>query len=314
MIGSAIKKLYFSIETGTSGALINHLIKNPYDTYIMGSSQSQHGYIPSIIEDEIGQSVYNAGEDGTDILYKYAVLHLILKTHKPKLIIWEVSYTDYSYYGGSIKLLLPYYENKKVREMLNTIDPMLKIAMFSKIYPYNQKIATILTSYFGKTKNLNATNDKGYSPIYGFLEPTKVPYLKASLRQRMAHNARLNKNNPDKDIIAQQYFHKFISDCKNRGIVLIAFEAPPNPVADSTVTQSLSPQIIQELRDNDVKLHRILHTDYPQLNHLENYRDFSHLNHSGATVYSQIVAKILKKELESLNSNSYQSDYQGTSY
>jgi len=308
-IGSVLKKMYFNIETGTSGALINHLIKSKYDAYIFGSSQSQHGYIPSIIEDEIGLSVYNAGEDGTDILYKYAMLQLMLETHKPKLIIWEVSYIDYSYYGGSTKLLLPYYENKKVREMLNTIDPRLKIAMLSKLYPYNQKIASILTSYFSNHKSQNLKL-QGYSPVYGFIEASKIKYLESTLRQRMADNARTKKDNSKKDIIAQHYFHEFIQDCRLNGIDLIAFESPPNPIIlDSHLIPSLSPQIIHELDNSGVDLHKILHKEYPELNHRENYKDFSHLNHSGATAYSGIVAKIVRRELESKGSTDIQTKY-----
>ena len=57
------------------------------DIILMGASRCHHHYLPSIIEDSLGASVYNAGIGGSNNIYShYIVLQHILARHTPKLI------------------------------------------------------------------------------------------------------------------------------------------------------------------------------------------------------------------------------------
>lgn len=299
VIGIALEKMYFSIDDGTSGAMINHLLHNKYDVYVMGLSLAQHGYIPDLIERETGLSVYNAGEDGTDILYKYAILQLILKTHKPKLIIWDVHNRDYyhSHKSATKRLILPYHREEKIGDLLNRLDPQLRIATLSRIYPYNQKVMAIFSSRF-RILDKDNYNDRGYLPLYG---STSVPDVErqaaVSDEGFQTINSLINRDS-EEDRLYQQYFHQFITECKDNNIKILAVMPPPHPaLKGSASVASVSPEILRELEKYDIPCYAITHREYPELAREEYFKDIGgHLNHSGALVYSGIVAKIIRDE------------------
>lgn len=299
--GTVMGKMYFSIETGTSGARINHLLHNKYDAYIMGASSVKHGCIPEIIEAEIGMSVRNAGENGVNVLYNYTLLQLILQHHKPKLIIWDVSNADfyYSQMNSKTELIVAYHEIESIRTLLYKIDPINKVALFSKIYPYNQKLLAILISYF-RDKKHNGSEYSGYDPLYGSLDPESISDPDLLFEQAVKENAKKRNSELDpRSKLIREYFYKFINECKTNDIKLVAVYAPRAPISKGFSSIPLiAPRIVKELQQHSIPLHIILSGDYPQLSVVEKFKDVSHVNDVGAREYSKIIAHYIRKDMK----------------
>lgn len=292
-VGSALRRMYFSIETGTSGAMINHLTSNEYDVYIMGASAAQHGYIPEIIERETGLTVYNAGEDATNIFYKYAVLQLILKHHKPKMIIWDLLDIDYFSYPEYSKtnLLKPYYNEPQIYAMLKEVDPLNVFLKVSKIYPYNQKIAAILTEYF-KPPSAKKLDGNGYLPVYGEIDLKVTGLYPDYVRDNLKALQEREQNLSEADELVRKYFRLFIKTCKDNNIQIIAFCSPRCPVnPELASTPIISRMLLEEMDSLGIGVEYILPSQYPELYRTDIFKDLGHLNNKGAQVFSKIVAK-----------------------
>lgn len=296
VLGGAIENMYFSIETGTSGAMINHLTKNEYEVYIMGASAAQHGYIPNVIGKEIGMSVYNTGEDGTSIFYKYAVLQLILKHAKPRVIIWDVLDLDYYYFENYVKsnLLRPYHHDQVIFKLLVELDPINMAVKASRIFPFNQKIASIIIESF-RDDSHNQKSYNGFLPLIGDMKEANdyaTDLSKVDERQV--------SSNGDKNMLTRKYFDLFIDECRENNIKLIAFTSPRFPAKRSralisTITRELS----DALQTRGISLYEILPSKYPQFNRSDLYKDRNHLNLTGAHIMSLLAANIVKDEITS---------------
>ena len=80
-----------------SGPKIKYLVNDVHeDVVMMGASRCNLHYVPSIISDSIGMSVYNGGVDASNNIYAhYIVLNHILAHHTPKVICLEIMTSDY---------------------------------------------------------------------------------------------------------------------------------------------------------------------------------------------------------------------------
>ena len=67
------------------------------DVVLMGTSRCHHHYVPSILSDTLGMSVYNAGVGGSDNIFShYLVLRHVLSHHTPKVICLDVMTSDFA--------------------------------------------------------------------------------------------------------------------------------------------------------------------------------------------------------------------------
>jgi hypothetical protein len=299
VIGSALKKMYFSIETGTSGAMINHLTQSKYDAYIMGASAAQHGYIPKVISDELGITVYNAGEDATSIFYKYAILQLILKHHKPKVIIWDVLDLDYFYYPEYAKtnFIKPYYEVPEIYEMLVELDRTNVALKLSRIYPYNHKIAAIVSELVSRKSSADYSQN-GYLPVYGKFDDRRSSVYDHYVRDYFADIQRREANHTANDLLVRVYLGKFIELCQGNDIKIIAFTSPRCPAnKDLASTPLISKELVEFMLSKGIIVRHITPNLNPELCRTDIFKDLGHLNHQGADLFSRIVAKEVKRVL-----------------
>ena len=89
------------------------------DIVLLGTSRCNFHYVPSILSDSIGMSVYNGGIDASNCIYAhYFVLNQILLHHTPKIICLELMTSDYAVSANSFEttsfLLLISEEAKKL--------------------------------------------------------------------------------------------------------------------------------------------------------------------------------------------------------
>lgn len=126
------------------------LVQNA-DIVIMGSSRAHHHYVPSIIADSLGVSVYNAGVDGNGIVLALGLYELMTERYTPKLIIYDVepAFDIYVYAEDGnntryIGWLRPYLDNHEIKKIVCRVDPMERYKSISSMFRYNSKIVDLL--------------------------------------------------------------------------------------------------------------------------------------------------------------------------
>ncbi len=299
LLGLTLRHMFFANRSGAPGYVLNHLMDKPYDAYIMGASGAQRGYVPAVLQQELGISVFNTGEAGTNIFHNYAALQLILQKHKPKLIIWDLTNADYFYRPDASKtgMISPYYHHPAIYKMLLDIQPLNRFWLCSKSYPYNQKILSILSTYLHKSA-AEVMGDNGYHPLFTVFNPREHDNPLSIYYEELTSTKQRSKEQQRQDLLIRKYFHAFIKLCRENDIKLIAFHCPKAPLNHEVAsTPLLAPELKAQLTHYNIPLFSIMPSEYPAMFNPGYYYDFSHLNHAGATAYSRIIATKLKAVL-----------------
>lgn len=76
VIGFSLDRLYLRTESGESGGLINHALRQNPDILVLGSSRAKYHVSPDVLADKLSVSAYNAGIGGQDFLYAVMLLDL----------------------------------------------------------------------------------------------------------------------------------------------------------------------------------------------------------------------------------------------
>jgi len=141
------------------------------DIVILGSSRATHHYIPQIIEDSLGVTCYNCGEEGNGIVLAYGRYKQLISRYKPKLIIYEVTpsydYLDVEPNNRYLRYLRPYYDQEGVSELIDDFGgELISIKMLSRMY---QNTSRLLPNIIDNI--IYRDNRKGFSPLYGTFKP-----------------------------------------------------------------------------------------------------------------------------------------------
>ncbi len=91
---------------------------------ILGSSRALNNYNPWVIKNITGQTCFNLGYSGSNILFHETILDLIIKSkNKPKTIIYNIDDFGILYNVDGIEfrkdVLFPFVENNLVNEAIN---------------------------------------------------------------------------------------------------------------------------------------------------------------------------------------------------
>jgi hypothetical protein len=207
-IGSILRYYYFRQHSGFLYRTTYAMDKTTADILILGASTANHQYDPEIFEKGLNMSCYNAGRDGSNIFYHYAILKAALKRYSPKIIILEMrgelAKTTDSY--DRLSMLLPYYESHpEIRQIIKPKSPFEKIKMLSKIYPYNSMLFSIAVGNF-KHNALRFNDNKGYlplnriwdeplemisKPLYSQLDTNKIKTYESIIKECISANVKL---------------------------------------------------------------------------------------------------------------------------
>ena len=129
---------------------INNICED--DILILGSSKADHHYVPSVFEDSLGLTCYNAGEMGCGIIPAYIRYKMVSKRHALKLVIYELT-PDYDYlrddgYSQYLGVIRPYANQSTVKETyLDFSDDLEGLRLLSSMYRNNSKLIAILLPY-----------------------------------------------------------------------------------------------------------------------------------------------------------------------
>ena len=267
-----------------SGPKIKYLVNEVHeDVILMGTSRCNLHYVPSIISDTLGMSVYNGGIDASNNIYAhYIMLCHILARHTPKVVCLEVMASDFAEERDPFKTVTffaPYFG------LNNRADSVFMEAgtywqyQFSHLYRYNAKAVSNIA---GLAVNRQAGGDNGY---ISHSRPAHFPK-----KCRAEGDAKRIDGNKVK------YIHQFIRLCQQNRIRLVFVVSPYYSIVGSHHYDVLK-QVASE--------HNITFFDYHTaglyLDHPEYFWDEMHLWDKGARRYSSVFAGDLKRVLQNID-------------
>ncbi len=283
LIGKSLNYNYFKAVEGENFQITHAMEKTKADVLIIGSSRANHHYIPKMIQDSLNLSCYNAGMDGCVLLYQNAILKSVLKRYVPKVIILDFigGLEDEELSYDMLSMLTPYYDtHEEIREVVEQKSPFEKIKLLSNIYPHNSEVYNILRNTNHSNKRVT---DNGYKPEEGVWQK-EMDTIKTVIPYEF-----------DKTILAAN--KEFLHLAKNSGAKVIVIYSP--------IYLSFKQKQEIDFMKKLCKEQKIPFWDFSNdslfLNNKKYFKDVKHLNHIGASLYTNIIIEKLKKELKLKN-------------
>lgn len=261
-----------------SGPKIKYLVNDVHeDVILMGTSRCNLHYVPAIISDSIGMSVYNGGIDASNNIYAhYMMLNHILSHHIPKVICLEVMGSDFSKQAGSfntITYFAPYIGKNERADSIFRLAGLYWKYNLSHLYRYNAKAVSNIA---GLAVNRQEGGDNGY-----------IPHLKPFHYPEILENSTTPTEIDEKKI---EFVQRFINLCQENHVKLIFMVSPKYTRVDASYYNVLKTIALK----NDIPF-LDYHTRGLFLNHPDYFYDASHLWDKGAKIYSSIFASDLKR-------------------
>ena len=175
VVGKVFAYMVDNAKGGDNGR--NNYICNTVnaDVLVFGSSRAFHHYNPIIIEDSLGKSCYNCGQDGNGSILNYGRYQLICQRYSPKLVIYDVI-PAFDLLAGDdnhkyLSWLKAYYDRQGVPEVFESVDPTEKYKMQSKMYSYNSKFIQMVSDV---VHPLQEDGINGFRPVDKEFDTMKV--------------------------------------------------------------------------------------------------------------------------------------------
>ena len=277
--GFVLKQLY-SQSNATDEYKIGYANMETRDSLLfMGSSRCLHHFVPSVFEEALGMTCFNAADWGIkNIYFHYGLLGNILSRYTPKAIVFEVHPCDWldTPYSGTERAgsLAPFCG------MSEKCDEMLKISgnywpyRMSVVYRYTGSLPALI---FGKWGGMDRSL-KGWKPLDGQMDTTGI---RAEEFPFPIHQQKL------------QLLEQFIQSCQKKDICLSLIVSPMYVCSEQDVFR-----IPREMAAKYGIPFYDHYRDTTFMEHAELFHDYGHLNRKGALIFSKKVCEELKKAYE----------------
>ena len=246
------------------------------DALFIRSSVMINSLMPSVLEDSLGISCYNAGAYSQTMQYFHTILSCVLQRYTPKMIILGLRPDELSGDGmGRYHLLVPYYNTgyNEIDSVLESKDEREQYLLQSNLYLYNTMWFRIFLYHFMGGHN---DKNKGFS---GHEKPILPPYMTIS------------KGSQNVSEIKVKILNDIINKCKQRGIKMVVY-SPPMYTKFRNKTGTVK-ELEHICRDNRIPYYYDTQ-DSLFLGHQEWFYDNVHLNKYGSLEYSKLFASRLK--------------------
>lgn len=247
------------------------------DVLLLGSSVVLNSLMPSVIEDSLGLTCYNAGANLQTMPYFHTILNCVLQRYTPKMVIIglrpdELSGDDM----GRYHLLVPYYHTgySEIDSFLENKNRHEKFVLKSNLYRYNTIWFRILLYHFLRN-NPNDVNK-------GFLaheKPLMPPYMTNTKGSQEISENKL------------EIMNDIVRICKDRGIEIVYY-FPPMYTRLEGKTGTVKE--IERICNKNGYHYYYDAQDSIFLDHQEWFYDIRHLNKYGALEYSKLFSSRLK--------------------
>ena len=247
------------------------------DVVLLGASRSHHHYVPTILSDTLGMSVYNAGVGGSNNIYShYLVLCHILQHHTPRVVCLELMTTDFVPQPqpyNALSFFAPLFGRCAEADSVYRQAGIYWRYKVSHLYRYNAKAASNL---IGLVMNRQRQADCGYIPL-----PKPATQPSEAQPEPAATGC---------DSLKLACLQRFVDRCRERHISVVFTVSPKLTIAPEgqyDVLKALA-------RKNGIPF-LDYHTTRLFHDHSEYFKDESHLWDEGARLFSKIVASDLLK-------------------
>lgn len=260
------------------------------DVLVFGSSRAKHHYVPNVIEDSLGLTCYNTGEDGNGIIYCYGVLKMITQRYKPKMIIYDVSEFDVRKDDNTkyLDLLKAYYDEPGIDSIFWFVEPKTRLMMLSSLYRYNTTCLRLFGNFIYPVTNYS----KGYSALRKTMD--YEPEIKGVV----------SKEIQEVDEIKIYYFEQFIKLVKLNNIELICCVSP---FYHKTADVRYCEQIIKLCNKYEIPFYNFGTSSLLSQNK-QFFNDRNHLNDTGAHFYTTLVVNEINRLGNIINNNKNERD------
>lgn len=283
IVDQVLGKVFNYMGTHANGGYVGHHMyvvdKTDEDILVFGSSRAIHHYNPAILEDSLGMTCYNCGQDGNGIILFYGMWQMIRRRYTPKMIVYEITPSFDLYKGESNQKYLGWlrgdYDHEGVKEIFWTVDPTEKYKMLCQTYRYNSKFLQYITDYVHPFLGIRGN---GFLPLKGEMDTLKIQKNRTEIKK------------PKVDYIKVQFIEKLIDETKAEGTRLV-FVISPSWYGTSASTISIIRDLCErkECEFIDLSNHKKYH------HRKEFFKDGSHLNALGADEFTRDVARLLKE-------------------
>ncbi len=274
LVGFLGNYLVAHTKGGTTERLVYMADKAKDDVLIMGSSRAYRHYSPEILEDSLGMSVYNCGLSNYGIIGNRGIYKMIATRYNPKLIIYEITpLSDMQKRDNRMDLgtLRYYYGRQGVDSIFWDVDPSERYKMVSQMYRFNSNLAKMALDAFHPIKAFN----KGYLPLDEEMKQDPKPVDQEA--------------EVEFDSLKLLYLENLIKDCEGKTKLIFTISPSYRNTSDSklkpikSLCEKYGVPLISHYADTTFN------------NHKEYFSDRTHLNRTGATEYSKVVAGEIKK-------------------
>lgn len=247
------------------------------DVVLLGSSRCTHHYMPSVLQDSLGMTVYNCGQRGNGIVYEYGRLQTIYVRYTPKIVIvdfiqgYDLDINDNNRYLDFLKV--DYGTNASVDSIFRVCDPLSPMKMCLQSYKYNSTLCDLLLNSI--LRNRGRFSKDGFMPLTGEIE--------------VVEPKRTESKPFEVDSIKLEYIRKMARE-KKAGSRMIFILSP---------SYSYPNRQFVAIIENVAREYGVEFMNYSEdkrfLGNGKLFSDGAHLNAKGAEEFSKILAGELKK-------------------
>ncbi len=289
IFGMFAKMIFYSQKTGKY-ARLTYLVKTDTSAVIiLGSSHALKHFVPDIIQDSLHETTFNYGTNGQKLLFNKAIYEIRERRSKPKMIILNVD-PDW-FFNRHNQLdrmadIFPYYGivGDIIFEDFSRKDRFIgHLKFLSKTFPYNSTIVHAI-----KYKLEPQYDQRGYEPMDGAVGSLQFDGMALAERER----SKKKWIQPVYDSTLMDVFSQLIDDINKNDIKLFIIYSP----------DLLQPDRTEKYMDDKVKeicnSKSVPTIDFSTSDVFNNHRllfhDVSHLNDSGARIFTKMVVDSLK--------------------
>lgn len=247
------------------------------DLLIFGSSRAIHHYNPQILNDSLGVSCYNCGQDGNGILLFYGWWQIIKEHYRPKVIIYEITPTFDLHLSEDNHKYLDWlkesYERANIRDIFDDVDKTERFKMMSQMYRYNSKFQQIAADFFYP---LYVVQANGFFPLQGEIDTMRLRKADIPTEQIAFDSLKLC------------YLNKFVDATEGVQLVFAV-----SPIWYGIAEESLQP--IKDICDSRSIPFIDFSNSLKYVHNNEYFKDGTHLNAYGADEYTRDFIQELKK-------------------
>lgn len=240
------------------------------DVVILGSSRATHHYVPQIIEDSLGMSCYNCGEEGNGIVLAYGRYKMLTNRYKPKLVIYEIT-PGYDYGAKDpnskyLGYLRPYYRLDGIKEIFDDFDSSFSsLKMSFAMYRNTSRLFPNVIDNI-----IQRDNHKGFAPLYGKIDISSITKEKETLVI---------------DSLKLLYLERIIIDAQKSDIPIVFIISPAYGGVNDI---SIFDPALQMCAKHGILVLNYLNYSKIATNAIY-FNDILHMNESGAIEYTQVV-------------------------